>query len=179
MNFFKNFLASVLGTLTAIGLFFTFILLLVSATASLIVSPSATQPVKSNSVLDLILNVPIIDRNPSFDELEVILGLNEEVLGLPEILSAIEKAAQNSDIQGIRLRSDYITAGWSQTRSIRNALLKFKKQGKFIYSYADILSQKGYYLSSVADSIFLNPVGVFEFKGLASEVLYYKDFQYY
>ena len=177
MNFFKNFLASVLGTLTAIGLFFTFILLLVSATASLIVSPSATQPVKSNSVLDLILNVPIIDRNPSFDELEVILGLNEEVLGLPEILSAIEKAAQNSDIQGIRLRSDYITAGWSQTRSIRNALLKFKKQGKFIYSYADILSQKGYYLSSVADSIFLNPVGVFEFKGLASEVLYYKDFQ--
>ena len=56
MNFFKNFLASVLGTLTAIGLFFTFILLLVSATASLIVSPSATQPVKSNSVLDLILD---------------------------------------------------------------------------------------------------------------------------
>jgi protease-4 len=98
-------------------------------------------------------------------------------LGLPEILSAIEKAGQHDDIKGIRLRSDFITAGWSQTRSIRNALLKFKEQGKFIYSYADILTQKGYYLASVADSIFINPVGVFEFKGLASEVLYYKDFQ--
>ena len=104
MNFFKNFLASVIGTLTAIGLFFTIILLLVSATASIIVSPSTTQPVKSNSVLDLNLNAPILDRNPSFDQLEIILGLNEEVLGLPEILSAIEKAGQHDDIKGIRLR---------------------------------------------------------------------------
>lgn len=177
MNFFKSFLASVLGTFIAIGLFFTLILMLVSATASFIVSPSTTQAVKSNSILDLNLNVPITDRNPSFDELEIIFDLNEEVLGLPEILSAIEKAALNPDIEGIRLRSDFISAGWSQTRSIRTALLKFKKQGKFIYSYADVLTQKGYYLASVADSIILNPVGVLEFKGLASEVLYYKDFQ--
>ncbi len=177
MNFFKSFLASVLGTFIAIGLFFTLILMLVSATASFIVSPSTTQAVKSNSILDLNLNVPITDRNPSFDELEIIFDLNEEVLGLPEILSAIEKAALNPDIEGIRLRSDFISAGWSQTRSIRTALLKFKKQGKFIYSYADVLTQKGYYLASVADSIILNPMGVFEFKGLASEVLYYKDFQ--
>ena len=177
MNFFKNFLASILGTLTALGLFFTIILILISATASIIVSPSSVKSIKSNSVLDLNLNFPITDRNPSFDELEMIFGLDDEVLGLPEILSAINKAAENPDIKGIRLRSDFIPAGWSQTRSIRNALLKFKEQGKFIYSYADFLTQKGYYLASVADSIILNPVGVFEFKGLASEVLYYKDFQ--
>jgi protease-4 len=166
-----------LGTLTALGLFFTIILILISATASIIVSPSSVKSIKSNSVLDLNLNFPITDRNPSFDELEMIFDLDNEVLGLPEILSAINKAAENSDIKGIRLRSDFIPAGWSQTRSIRNALLKFKEQGKFIYSYADFLTQKGYYLASVADSIILNPVGVFEFKGLASEVLYYKDFQ--
>jgi protease-4 len=177
MNFFKNFLASVLGTLTAIGLFFALILMLVSAAASIIVSPSGTKAVQANSILDLNLNVPISDRNPSFDELEIILDLNDEVLGLPEILSAIDKAAQNPKIQGIRLRSDFITAGWSQTRSIRSALENFKAEGKFIYSYADIYTQKGYYLSSVADTIVLNPVGAFEFKGLASEVLYYKDFQ--
>ena len=177
MNFFKNFLASILGTLTAICLFFALILMLVSAGASIIASPSGTKAVQANSVLDLNLNVPISDRNPSFDELEIILDLNNEVLGLPEILSAIDKAAQNSKIQGIRLRSDFITAGWSQTRSIRNALENFKAEGKFIYSYADILTQKGYYLSSVADTIVLNPMGAFEFKGLASEVLYYKDFQ--
>ena len=177
MNFFKNFLASVLGTLTAIGLFFALILMLVSAAASIIVSPSGTKAVQANSILDLNLNVPITDRNPSFDELEIILELNDEVLGLPEILSAIDKSAQNPKIQGIRLRSDFITAGWSQTRSIRKALENFKAEGKFIYSYADIYTQKGYYLSSVADTIVLNPVGAFEFKGLASEVLYYKDFQ--
>ena len=177
MNFLKNFLASILGTLTAIGLFFALILMIISATASVLVSPTGVKAVQSKSVLDLNLNVPITDRNPSFDELEIILKLNEEVLGLPEVLNAINKAAQNPNIQGIKLRSDYITAGWAQTRSIRNALQNFKKQGKFIYSYADILTQKGYYLASVADSIVLNPVGVFELKGLASEVLYYKDFQ--
>lgn len=177
MNFFKNFLASVLGTLTAIGLFFALILMFVSAAASIIVSPSGTKAVQANSILDLNLNVPITDRNPSFDKLEIILDLNDEVLGLPEILSAIDKAAQNPKTKGIRLRSDLITAGWSQTRSIRKALENFKAEGKFIYSYADIYTQKGYYLSSVADTIILNPVGAFEFKGLASEVLYYKDFQ--
>ena len=177
MNFLKNFLASILGTLTAIGLFFALILMILSATASVLVSPTGVKAVQSKSVLDLNLNVPITDRNPSFDELEIILKLNEEVLGLPEVLNAINKAAQNPNIEGIKLRSDYITAGWAQTRSIRNALQNFKKQGKFIYSYADILTQKGYYLASVADSIVLIPVGVFELKGLASEVLYYKDFQ--
>lgn len=177
MNFFKNFLASVLGTLTAIGFFFALILMFVSAAASIIVSPSGTKAVQANSILDLNLNVPITDRNPSFDKLEIILDLNDEVLGLPEILSAIDKAAQNPKTKGIRLRSDLITAGWSQTRSIRKALENFKAEGKFIYSYADIYTQKGYYLSSVADTIILNPVGAFEFKGLASEVLYYKDFQ--
>jgi protease-4 len=177
MNFLKNFLASILGTLTAIGLFFALILMIISATASVLVSPTGVKAFQSKSVLDLNLNVPVTDRNPSFDELEIILKLNEEVLGLPEVLNAINKAAQNPNIEGIKLRSDYITAGWAQTRSIRNALQNFKKQGKFIYSYADILTQKGYYLASVADSIVLNPVGVFELKGLASEVLYYKDFQ--
>ena len=151
--------------------------MLISATASIIISPLAIKTIKSNSVLDLNLNVPIKDRNPSYDELDIILDLNYQVLGLPEILNAIDKAAKNPNIMGIRLRSDFIPAGWSQTRSIRNALLKFKKQGKFIYSYADFLTQKGYYLASVSDSIILNPVGALEFKGLASEVLYYKDFQ--
>jgi len=70
----------------------------VSAAASIIVSPSGTKAVQANSILDLNLNVPITDRNPSFDELEIILDLNDEVLGLPEILSAIDKAAQNPKI---------------------------------------------------------------------------------
>ena len=67
--------------------------------------------------------------------------------------------------------------GWSQAQTIRKALKEFKDAGKFIYSYGDYYGQKGYYLASVSDSIFLHPMGGMEFKSLAAEVLYYKDFQ--
>jgi len=177
MNFLKSFFASILGTLTALGLFFVILLLFVSGIASIINAPSGLTSVKQNSVLDLNLNYPIVDRAPNFDEFQRFLGLEDEVLGLPDILSAIDKARDNSSIKGIRLRTDFISAGWAQTRSIRNALNRFKESGKFIYAYGDLYTQKGYYLASVSDSIFLNPVGILEFKGLASEVLYYKDFQ--
>lgn len=177
MNFLKSFFASVLGTLIGLGLFFVIVLLLISGITSMIGSTKGFGSVKQNSILALDLNKSILDRAPSFDEIQRILGIDDEVLGLPDIISAIDKASQNSNIKGIRLRADFISAGWAQTRSIRNALDRFKGSGKFIYSYGDVFTQKGYYLSSISDSIFLNPVGVLEFKGLASEVLYYKDFQ--
>lgn len=177
MNFLKSFFASILGTLTALGLFFVILLLFISGIASIMNAPSGLTSIKQNSVLDLNLNYPIVDRAPNFDEFQRFLGLEDEVLGLPDILSAIDKARDNSSINGIRLRTDFISAGWAQTRSIRNALNRFKESGKFIYAYGDLYTQKGYYLASVSDSIFLNPVGILEFKGLASEVLYYKDFQ--
>lgn len=177
MNFLKSFFASILGTLTALGLFFVILLLFISGIASIMNAPSGLTSVKQNSVLDLNLNYPVVDRAANFDEFQRFLGLEDEVLGLPDILSAIDKARNNSSIKGIRLRTDFISAGWAQTRSIRNALNRFKESGKFIYAYGDLYTQKGYYLASVSDSIFLNPIGILEFKGLASEVLYYKDFQ--
>ena len=177
MNFLKSFFASILGTLTALGLFFVILLLFISGIASMLNAPSGFTSIKQNSVLDLNLNYPIEDRAPNFDKFQHFLGLDDEVLGLPDILSAIDNARDNSSIKGIRLRTDFISAGWAQTRSIRNALNRFKESGKFIYAYGDLYTQKGYYLASVSDSIFLNPVGILEFKGLASEVLYYKDFQ--
>ncbi|MFQ3341204.1 MAG: protease-4 [Flavobacteriaceae bacterium] len=177
MNFLKSFFASVLGTLTAVGFFFVLMLLIISGFASLMNAPSGVESVSENSVLKLDLNGTILDRAPVFDELQGLLGFEESVLGLPVVIAAIDKASEHPNIKGISLRADFISAGWAQTRSIRNALVRFKESGKFIYSYGDVYTQKGYYLASVSDSIFLNPVGVMEFKGLASEVLYYKDFQ--
>ena len=177
MNFTRSFFASVLGSLTAFGLLFVILLLIISAAASIFNASSGVRTLSDNSILNLDLNLPIVERPPVFDEIQSLLGLEEEVLGLPNILSAIKIAAENPKIQGIRLRSDFILSGWAQTHSIRNALKDFKSKGKFIYSYGDVFTQKGYFLASVADSIFLNPVGALEFKGLASEVLYYKDFQ--
>ena len=177
MNFTRNFFASVLGTLTAFGLLFVILLLIISATASIFNASTGVRTLSDNSILNLDLNLPIVERPPVFDEIQSLLGLEEEVLGLPSILSAIKIAAENPKIQGIRLRSDFISSGWAQTHSIRKALKDFKSKDKFIYAYGDVFTQKGYFLASVADSIFLNPVGALEFKGLASEVLYYKDFQ--
>ena len=177
MNFIKSFFASILGTLTALGVFFVMVLLIISGFASLMNAPSGGGSISGNSVLKLDLNGTILDRAPTFDELQRVLGLEENTLGLPNIIAAIDKASKHDKIKGISLRADFISAGWAQTRSIRNALLRFKESGKFIYSYGDIYTQKGYYLSSVSDSIYLNPLGALEFKGLASEVLYYKNFQ--
>jgi len=177
MNFIKSFFASILGTLTALGIFFVMVLLIISGFASLMNAPSGGGSISDNSVLKLDLNGTILDRAPTFDELQRVLGLEESTLGLPNIIAAIDKASKHDKIKGISLRADFISAGWAQTRSIRNALLRFKESGKFIYSYGDIYSQKGYYLSSVSYSIYLNPLGALEFKGLASEVLYYKNFQ--
>lgn len=177
MNFIKSFFASVLGTFTALGIFFVLVLLIISGFASLVNAPSGGGSISDNSVLKLDLNGTILDRAPTFDELQRVLGLEESTLGLPNIIAAIDKASKHDKIKGISLRADLISAGWAQTRSIRNALLRFKESGKFIYSYGDIYTQKGYYLASVSDSIYLNPLGALEFKGLASEVLYYKNFQ--
>ena len=177
MNFIKSFFASVLGTFTALGIFFVLVLLIVSGFASLVNAPLGGGSISDNSVLKLDLNGTILDRAPTFDELQRVLGLEESTLGLPNIIAAIDKASKHDKIKGISLRADLISAGWAQTRSIRNALLRFKDSGKFIYSYGDIYTQKGYYLASVSDSIYLNPLGALEFKGLASEVLYYKNFQ--
>lgn len=177
MNFFKSFFASILGTLTALILLLVFGLILISGIASILQEPIAPKISKPNSVVTLNLNTQIADRPPKFNELEVLFELNDQIIGLHDLLLAIENAAQHPNIEGIILQADFISAGWSQIREIRNALLRFKTTGKFIYAYHDIASQKSYYLTSVADSIFLNPAGMIEFKGLASEVLYYKDFQ--
>jgi len=177
MNFIKSFFASVLGTLTALTLLLVFGLLLISGIASILQEPMEKKISRPNSVVSLNLNTQIADRPPTFNEIEVLFELNDQIIGLHELLLAIETAAQHPNIEGIVLQADFISAGWSQIREIRNALLKFKATGKFIYAYHDIASQKSYYLTSVADSLVLNPAGMIEFKGLASEVLYYKDFQ--
>ena len=177
MNFIKTFFASVLGSLAAFGLLLAFILIIVSGFASLVNTTTAIKTISPNSILELDMRTPIVERAPRNNQIQNILGLSEKVIGLQDIISAIKIAGNDPKIKGISLRSDYTTSGWSQTNSIRKSLKAFKEKGKFIYAYGDFFTQKGYFLSSIADSTFINPVGSLELKGLASEVLYFKDFQ--
>jgi len=173
MKFLRNLIASILGTLLALLIIF----MLLISTASL-VGDSERVVVKNNSVLELKLDKKVKDYAPKSDDpLEEILGLNSDKISLNNIINAIENAKTDENIKGISIATLNINAGFAQTQVIRNKLEDFKESGKFIYAYADIYNQKSYYLSSVADSVFINPVGAVDFKGLSGEILYYKDLQ--
>ncbi|WNW00737.1 signal peptide peptidase SppA [Tenacibaculum sp. HL-MS23] len=173
MKFLRNLLASILGFFIAIFLIFAFFIAIAS-----VVGSDEEIVVKSNSVLELDLSAIVKDYAPKDDNpLAEILELTDEKLALNKIINAIENAKTDSNIKGISIKTALVNAGVAQTQAIRNKIEEFKDSGKFVYAYNDVYSQKNYYLSSVADSLFLNPVGAIDFKGLSTEVLYYKDFE--
>ncbi|MFT6795625.1 MAG: protease-4 [Maribacter sp.] len=172
MNFLRNLLAAIMGCLVAFGVVFIMFFVLIS----LLGSDENAVTVKDNSVLQLQLQRPIADYTGS-DVMNPFAGIFESPQGLDEILHAITVAKDDERIKGISLNNNFMMAGLAQTQAIRKGLVEFKSTGKFIYTYGDFYTQKDYYLASVADSIFINPVGVLDFKGLSSEVLFYKDLQ--
>ena len=178
MNFLRTFLASVLGTLTALVLGGIILFMLIAGIASAVNSEgSSSALIQDNSIFSLKLDLPILDNVPGSHEFQVSLGLDAESVQLIDLVTAIDLAKANDKIKGIHLRSEYVQAGWAQTKTLRDALVTFKESGKFISAYGDYFTQKGYYLASVADSVFVNPNGGVELKGLASEILYFKDFE--
>lgn len=173
MKFLRNLLASILGFFIAIFLLFVFFFAIAS-----IVGADEKVVVKSNSVLELDLSTPIKDYAPKENNpIAEALELTDEKLALNKIINAIENAKTDTKIKGISIKTAFVNAGIAQTQAIRNKIEEFKESGKFVYAYNDIYTQKNYYLSSVADSLFLNPVGAIDFKGLSTEILYFKDFE--
>lgn len=174
MSFIKRVLSTVMGIFVFIGICFGLLLFIGLIAGS---SSDDVIVVKEQSVLDLKLNFPIKDyaAKTVFKEYPFLDEVDKN--GLFDIIHAIEYAETDSKIKGISIDSNFLIAGISQTKAIRDALLQFKESGKFITAYADVYSQKDYYLSSVADTIYMNPVGAMEFKGLSTERLYFKDFQ--
>ena len=122
-----------------------------------------------------------LDLNGTLEErtkdnpLKQFFGEELSTYGLDDILSSIKKAKENDDIKGIYIQAKMLGASYASLQEIRNALVDFKKSGKFIVAYSDNYTQKLYYLSSVADKVLLNPKGVIEWKGIAAEPMFYKD----
>ncbi|MCP4977864.1 MAG: signal peptide peptidase SppA [Maribacter sp.] len=171
MNFLRNLLAAIIGCLIAFGIIFIMFILFLS----LLGSSEDGVVIKDNSILELQMQHPINDYvGNKEDPFASFFG---QAQGLDEILHAIRVAKNDTDIKGISISNNFIRAGLAQTQAIRKALKDFKESGKFIYTYGDFYMQKDYYLASVADSIFLNPVGGMDFKGLSTEILFYKDLQ--
>ncbi|MEG1377805.1 MAG: signal peptide peptidase SppA, partial [Myroides sp.] len=174
MNFIKNVLATFVGIILFCMMSF-FLLLIIGVVASA-GSSSSGKSTKSNSIIKLDLENVSNDYGGSvyiedFDYKET----NND--GLINVLQAIDYAKTDDKIKGISIENNATGLGSTQRKAIVDKLAEFKKTGKFVVAYADYYSQGEYYLASVADTVYMNPMGSIDFKGLASEVLYMKDLQ--
>lgn len=173
-QFFKFTFASMLGFLLA-GFLFMFI------TIGIIVSvvsagKKETVFVPEKTILVLTLDQPISDRssdNP-FAHINFSRPDVSTQLGLNDIIGSLKKAKSDSKVKGIYLELSDVPSGQATIEEIRNALIDFKKSGKFIVSYAEVFTQKSYYLASVSDKIYMNPAGDMEFKGMVAQVMFFK-----
>ena len=173
-----NFIKRVLSTVTGLFVFLAICFIGIIGIGVIFGGPSKdTVQVKPNSVLKLKLNFPIRDYAGKTEYKEYPFLNEEDKNGLFNLVDAIHYAKTDANIKGISIDNSFINAGITQTKTLRDALLDFKTSGKFVAAYADLYSQKSYYLSSIADSVFINPIGMLEFKGLSTERLYFKDFQ--
>ena len=173
MKFLGNVLATIIGIFIFFMLFFFGILII----GAIFGGESEGVSVKSNSVIELNLEDIKNDYAGKFKDPWVTIFSDGKNIGLTDILIAIEDAKTDDDIKGISILNDDSQLGMAQSKALRDALEDFKKSGKFVMAYANSYSQKEYYLNSVAKPIYLNPVGDMDFKGLSSEIMFFKDFQ--
>ncbi len=173
-QFLKFTLASILGVMIAGILLFFLAIGMISAMVS---SSDEPTQISGNSVLLLKFDHDIVDRarkNP-LEGLDFGLFQGNKTVGLNDLLDCIRKAKSDDNIKGIYLNPMDIQAGMATVEEIRSALKDFKTSGKFIYAYGEYLSQKAYYLVTVADTLALNPQGSVDFRGLGGERTFYKN----
>ena len=178
MSFWKTVLANItgylIGSLVVSILTLLFVIGLIAAFSG---KEEEGPDVKENSILKLSLAGSIVERsseNP-LEGLDLPGGMGgESSTGLNDLLKAIHKATTDEKIKGIYLHTGPQMTGWATLESVRQALLDFKKSGKFIYSYAEYYTEGSYYLASVSDSIFLFPHGAMEWNGMASTPVFLK-----
>ncbi len=172
MTFFKNVLSTVIG----IFVFFLVLFFGVILIGAIFGGNSKGINVEENSIIELDLSEVTEDYGgkiniKDFDYYET----NHN--GLTDVIRGIENAKTDENIKGISILNNYSTLGMAQIKELRIALEDFKKSGKFVWAYSNAYSQKEYYLNSVANTIYMNPVGEMDFKGLSTEVMFFKDFQ--
>lgn len=173
MRFLGNVLATIVGLFVFLMLFFFGILLI----ATLFSGEPEIVEVKSNSVIELDLKHIENDYAGKYKDPWMTILSDGEKIGLSDIINAIGSAKTDDDIKGISILNNESELGMAQRKALRDALEDFKKSGKFVMAYANSYSQKEYYLNSVANTIYINPVGDFDFKGLSAELMFFKDLQ--
>lgn len=165
-------LASIIGG----GILIFLIFILFASIASMASMEEKELEMVENSILKINLNSRFVERsqNNPFDSFDPFAGEMESAVGIDQVISALRAAKSDPNIEGVFLEGGIPMAGHASLEEIREALLDFKSEGKFIYGYSEILTQKGLFLASAADSFMLNPEGVIEFSGMSATVSYYR-----
>ena len=173
MKFLGNVLATIVGLFVFCMLFFFGILIIAAIFGG---EPEAVK-IKNNSVIELNLENIKCDYAGKYEDPWITIFADKKSVGLTDVINAIEEAKTDDNIKGISILNDVSPLGMAQSKTLRDELESFKKSGKFVMAYANSYSQKEYYLNSVANTIYLNPVGDMDFKGLSAEIMFFKDLQ--
>lgn len=172
-----RFLGNVLATVIGIFVFLMLCLFGIVLIGTIFGGEAEGVEVKGNSVIELNLEDVKNDYAGKYKDPWMTIFADKKHIGLTDVIQAIEEAKTDNDIKGISILNDDSSLGMAQSKALRDALEDFKKSGKFIMAYANSFTQKEYYLNSIANTVYLNPVGDMDFKGLSSEVMFFKDLQ--
>ena len=174
-SFFKNVLSTIVGMIMAVFVIVLLFIGIVSVSISSLNNEKEVK-VKENSILKINLAELSVVERTSENPFE---GMNfsgdlPKTIALKQVLDNIEKAKKDEKIKAIYINTSFVNAGISQIEEIRNKLLEFKQTGKPIIAYSEVYNQAAYYLSSVANKIYLNPEGIIKIKGLSASIMFYK-----
>ncbi|MBO4641404.1 MAG: signal peptide peptidase SppA [Bacteroidaceae bacterium] len=170
-DFIKYTLATIVGIIlcsiimTVIGII---------SIAGMTASESMSAPIKKNSVLRIKLQGAINERVED-SPMAMFMGEDNQQIGLEDALIALKKASENDKVKGIYLEGGSLSADPGSLTELHKALVDFKESGKFIIAYGDHYSRAAYYLSSVADKVYMNPEGMLDWSGMASNPIFFKD----
>jgi len=170
MKFLRNFFAAFLALVVFSTMIFVFFIVVISA-----LEDTEKFSVKNNSVLKISLTQPLADRdfNDPFAKY-AFTGTSANRIGIVDLRKALNQAATDDKIKGVVLYAPTLMGGFALGQEARQLLEDFKKSGKFIWAYAELMTEGGYYMSSVADKVFLSPEGMVEWNGLAVEINFFK-----
>ena len=171
----KSFIKYTMATVVGIFLTMTlFTIISIISLAGMMATEGMSAPIKEKSILRLDLSGTLAERSES-NPFAVLMGEENTALSLEDALLALDKAAKNENIIGVYLEGGSMGANPGMAQELRQALVEFKESGKWVVAYGDSYGKTAYYLSSVADSVLLNPEGNVDFGGMASQIMFYKD----
>lgn len=169
-EFFKYVLATIVGIILT-SIIFTIITIV--SVAGMVANEGTSGSVPKNSVLRIKLQGEIVDRAGEGSPMDFLNYGEDFTIGLDQALDALKKAAKNDRVKGIYLEAGSLGAYPADLQELRRALVEFKESGKWIVAYGDSYSRAAYYLCSVADEVFLNPIGSIDWSGMSSQPIFF------